>query len=121
MPGRINANTASRALVAADVAIGVGWGGTATFAIGAGSNDQRGSVTVTASATTPAQATATIAITFAQAYEAPPFAVVCRGGGTGVVTIGFNIVTVTATVLTAISDTVPVAGSIYECIYEVLG
>lgn len=120
MPGRLTGDTASRALVAADVAIGVGWGGTATIAINALSNDQRGGFVVTASATTPAQATATIAVTFASAYEAAPFALVCRGGGTGVITIGFAVVTCTKSVLTIIADTVPVAASTYEVFYHLL-
>jgi len=112
MPGRITFEAEGRALVAGDVALGVGWGSAAVLAITAGSNSQRGAISVTASASTPAQATATIAITFPKAFDNVPFAVVSRAGGTAAVTVFPTVVTCTATVLTIISNTLPVSAEI---------
>ena len=122
MPGRVNADTASRALVAGDVAIGAGWGGTATKAVTAGSNDQRGEVVITASATTPAQATATVTITFAQAYGQTPFAVVVQSANDEAATVQApRDIVVTKTTLSFTASVIPVATKIYKYAYQVLG
>jgi len=122
MAGRVNADTASRVLTAADVAIGAGWGGTATKAVTTGSNDQRGEVVVTASATTPAQATATVTITFAQAYGQTPFAVVVQSANDEAATVQApRDIVVTKTTLSFTASVIPVATKIYKYAYQVLG
>lgn len=123
MPGRMYADTASRALVTADAVVGVGFGtsGVGTVAFTAGSTDQRGEFTVTTGATSLAQATATLAITFAQAWEVVPVAVAATAVGTGAGTIKWNVNSITATVVTFILDTIPVTLLTYKCQYFICG
>jgi F420-0:gamma-glutamyl ligase len=121
MPGRLSGDSASRAIVVGDVAIGVGWGGTATFTVTAGSTDQRGQIVITASATTPSQATATVVLTFAQAWEAAPFAIVKEASNDAVVTVEEPTeIAVTKTALSWIASVVPVATKIYKYNWIVL-
>lgn len=122
MPGRLNADTASRALVAGDVAIGAGWGGTATVAVTTGSNDQRGQIVVTASATTPAQATSTVTLTFAQPYAQTPFAVVVEAENDAAVPEEGPVdIIATTTSLVWKAGVIPVATKIYKYTYIVMG
>jgi hypothetical protein len=122
MPGRINANTASRALVAGDVALGVGWGdGAVVLAIASGSNDQRGAFTVTSVGSNQAQATATVTVTFAQAYEDVPVVVACRGGGDAGPTTKVAVSSRTATGFVLVNDTIPVVAELTQLYYQVLG
>jgi F420-0:gamma-glutamyl ligase len=121
MPGRLAGDSASRALVAGDVAIGVGWGGTASVAVTAGSNDQRGEIVITASATTPAQATSTVVITFAQPFQEVPFGVVIQSANDEAATVqAARDVVATKTTLAFKSSVVPVAAKIYKYVYQVL-
>lgn len=122
MPGRIYANTASRALVAGDVALGVGWGdGTLVLSIASGSNDQRGAFTITSVGSNQAQATATVTVTFAQAYEAAPVVVACRGGGDAGPTTKVAVSSVSATGFVLVNDTIPVEDELTELYYQVIG
>lgn len=118
MPGRLTGDGASRAIVAGDVALGAGWGGTATVAVTTGSTDQRGQLVVTASATTPAQATSTVTLTFAQAWEAAPFAFVVEAANTQVAT-GENVIDIVTTTTTLVfkHGVLPVAAKVYTFNY----
>lgn len=70
--GRIGAQIGTPA-VAANFALGAGWGTTASVSVGAGSNDQAGTITITSAGTGQAQATADVTFTFADgAYAATP-------------------------------------------------
>jgi hypothetical protein len=69
------AGGAGRDLVAADIALGAGFGTTPVLDLAAGSNRSRGRITVLADATA-AQATATVTLTFPEPFEEIP-AVVC--------------------------------------------
>lgn len=108
--------------VAADFALGAGWGGTATVTVAAGSTDQRGRINITASATTPAQATATVTFTFKDgAYAAAPFAVVLLGDNDqAVAEAGATDVATTTTTLAWTHGVLPVAGKIYNYTYVVI-
>lgn len=84
--GRIDGSIGSP-VVAADIALGAGWGNAASVAVAAGSTDQRGACTVTSGGTGQAQATATCALTFHDgAYQATPFGSAELTGNTHAVT-----------------------------------
>jgi hypothetical protein len=122
MPGRIYADTASRVLVAGDVALGAGWGGAATFAILTRSNDQRGQIAITASTTTPSQATSTVTITFAQAWEYAPFAFVVEAANTQVTAEeGVVDIATTTTTLIWLAGILPVDTKVYTYNWWVVG
>ena len=122
MPGRIYANTASRALVAGDVALGVGWGdGTLVLSIASGSNDQRGALTVTSVGSNQDVATATVTVTFAQPYEAAPFVLVARGGGTAGPTEKFFVVSTATTGFVIAKTIIPTVSETCQAYYQVLG
>lgn len=117
--GRIDGSIGT-ALVAGNVAIGVGWGGTAVLAITAGSNDQAGQFVITASATTPAQATATIVLTFADgAYNAAPWCL-CTTTNDNAIDTGHVTWSSTTTALTLTFTVLPVATKIYTFTYLVI-
>lgn len=113
MPGRISLQEEGRALVAADVALGVGWGGAATFAILANSNSQKGQIAVTASATTPAQATSTVTITFPKAFDIAPIPIVIVVANTQAITEGVSAVVATTTTLVWLASVLPVSTKVY--------
>lgn len=121
----LQADGAGRDLVAADVALGAGFGTTATKVIAPGSNRSRGSVIVTSAGTGQAQATADIVITFPEPFDEVPFAVVGRGGinagGTAVVTVFPKVKAITKTALTINGNTLPVAAETTEFSYAVVG
>lgn len=122
----LNAGGAGRDLVAADVAIGAGWGGTATFAIAPGSNRSRGLITVTASATTPAQATATVTITFPEAFADVPVAITSRdqtveAGDFDTATAQTYVDSVSKTQLVLQTNTIPTAAKKTGLAYAVIG
>jgi len=120
--GRLDGSNAS-AVVAANFAIGAGWGGTATFTVTAGSTDQVGQIVITASASTPAQATATVTLTFADgAYAAAPFPIVALSAPPAdALTFGGPINQVaTTTALSWVSSVIPVATKIYTYNYCVI-
>lgn len=122
----LDAGGAGRDLVAADVAIGAGWGGTATKAVVAGSNRSRGRINVTASATTPAQATATVTITFPEPFDTPPFVVASRdmtdeGANGDLVTNDVYVDSVTETEVVIQSAIIPVAAKVTGISYVCVG
>lgn len=121
--GRLDGSLGT-AVVAADFAIGAGWGGTATKSVRSGSTDQRGIITITASATTPAQATATIALTFADgAYASTPafFQWTLLSCDNAVAEPNsFSAQACTTTALTCTFGTLPVATKVYVFSYLVI-
>ena len=120
MAGRDTGDKASRAIVAGDLVLGAGWGGAATVSVTAGSTDKRGECVITASATTPAQATSTVVLTFAQSYDAVPFAVVVQSANDEAATVQApRDIVATATTLTWCSSVIPVATKIYKYVWMV--
>lgn len=77
MEGRLGGEIGT-ATVAADYALGAGWGTTASVSsVVSGSNDQRGRVQVTSAGASQAQATATVTLTFHDgAWAAKPWCLV---------------------------------------------
>ena len=122
---RVLADGAGRDLVAADVTVGVGFGSTATKEIAAGSNDSRGRISITSSGTGQAQATATVAVVFTKAYEEIPVVVVSRDhtdeGTDAAATVQPDVLVVSKTGFTLISNTLPVSGEETGFAYVVVG
>src|SRR5438132_1190187 len=77
-------------VVAADFALGAGFGSTSPVAVVAGSDDRHGQIAITCSGSGFAQATATVTLTFKDGgYGAAPFAVVTCAGDTSAVNESF--------------------------------
>lgn len=119
--GRLDGSIGS-AIVAGDIALGVGWGTTASVSVAAGSNDQRGEFTVTSAGTGQAQATATVALTFKDgAYAATPFAMVQLAESSNAVNEAQpQIVVATTTTLSFKHSVLPVATKTYRYLYHVV-
>jgi hypothetical protein len=123
---RLFADGAGRDLVAADVAVGAGWGDDApVVTIRAGSNDSRGAIDVLSDGSNQAQATATVTVTFTKAYDAAPIVVVGGDiadlGAAGAATHGWNVGAVSTTAFTVTLDTIPVDAKDYGFSYVVVG
>lgn len=120
--GRLDGSNAS-AVVAADFALGVGWGdGTPTVEVVAGSTDQRGTIIVTSDGASQAQATATVTLTFTDgAYASAPFAIVqLVDNDNAVTTAQPQDVTATTTALSWTAAVTPVDTKIYTFTYLVV-
>lgn len=119
--GRLDGSLAT-AVVAADFALGAGWGTTATISVQAGANDQRGIVTVTSSGTGQAQATATVTHAFKDgAYAARPIALVNLQDNTQAVGDGQPTdVDASTTSLTWTHSVLPVDTKTYTFAYVVI-
>lgn len=110
-------------IVAANIALGVGWGdGANVITVIAGSNDQRGSFTIQSIGANQAQATATVALTFADgAYASVPFAIVTLANNDNAVTTAQpQAVACSTTVLSFTQSVLPVATKIYKFNYHVI-
>lgn len=120
--GRLDGSLKGAAPVAANFALGAGWGTTASVAVAAGSTDQRGRITVTSAGTGQAQATATVTFTFADgAYVAAPFALVELTDNTNAVTEAQPTAKATTTTTLAWTHAVlPVATKTYTFTYGVI-
>lgn len=116
--GQVTA-TGNTALVAGNVALGVGWGGSGSFTLGTGSNDVAGKIVVTADSTggAVAQATATIVITFATPYAVAPRAVLVTTSNDNSIDTGHTTWSATTTALTITFLVLPVTTKIYTFTY----
>ncbi len=102
--GQITA-AGQKAIVAVDIALGVGWGTDTTFVVGTGSNDVAGSLLISTvvGAGAMAQATATIVITFTTPYAVAPRAVIATSTNTnslGTAPVFASVATTTTLTLT---------------------
>jgi len=113
---RLNGSQGTAA-VAADFALGVGWGGVTTATVASGSNAQRGSFTITAQNTSPAQATATVVFTFPDgAWSSAPFGLV-NVTSTSAIDEGHVVLTTTTTAATMTFSVLPVNTKVYTFRY----
>lgn len=120
--GRIGAQIGTAA-VAADFALGAGWGNTASVVVTAGSNDQAGIITVTSAGTGQAQATANVTFTFKDgAYAAIPRAalITLMSSSNAVTESQPTQGAVSATVLSWRHSVLPVAAATYKFSYVVI-
>ncbi len=106
--------------VAADYALGAGWGTTASVSsVVTGSNDQRGRIAVTSAGTGQAQATATVTLTFHDgAWAAKPWCLVKLVGDTnGAAEAPPTSQTETTTTFAWTHAVLPVAAAVYTFEY----
>lgn len=105
------------AVVAADFALGAGFGSTASVAVAAGSDDRRGQIAVTAAGSGFAQATATVTLTFKRGgYAAVPFAQVTVVSDTSAAG-ETAYAQATATTLVITHQVLPVTAKVYTYTY----
>lgn len=119
--GRLDGSIGT-AVVAGDIALGVGWGSTASLTVATGSTDQRGSCTVTSAGTGQSQATATCTFTFHDgAYAATPFGRVQLTANTNAITEAQPMSQTTSTTALAWTHSVlPVASKTYTFTWVVV-
>lgn len=115
MPGKHHFDTASRALVAADVTLHANWGTSPVLTLDA--NDQRGNVQVEAKATVGASPT--VAIAFTSAYEAAPVVLLQTDSINSEDTELFEMTAVSATGFTVTLVGTPTADTVYAFDYFV--
>ncbi len=103
--------------IAANFALGAGWGTTGSAVMTAGSTDQRGQIVITASGASFAQATATVVFTFADgAWASAPFCIP-HVTSTSAIDEGHVKWTSTTTTLTLTFSVLPVDTKIYTITY----
>lgn len=117
--GRLDGSLGS-AVVAANFALGAGWGAGSTVAVQAGSTDQRGIVTVTTAGGGQAQATASLTLTFADgAYGKQPFGRFQLIDTNDALTTAQPIAqTISTTQLACVAAVLPVTAKTYKFFYE---
>lgn len=117
MAGRSNKRlngSDGRALVAADFALGVGWGSTvAAPTVVANSKQDRWKITITSSGSSQAQATATIVFTFPEPYPTAPFAIIDTTNDNSLTAASAFTWSSTTTALTLTHSILPVDTKIY--------
>lgn len=121
--GRLDGSIQQTAPVAADFALGAGWGSTASVSVRAGSTDQRGWITITSSGSGQAQATATVTFTFKDgAYAAtPPYAsAVLVNSSNAITETGATATACTTTALSWTHSVLPVTAKTYTYAYLVI-
>jgi len=116
--GRVDGSLQKVLPVAANYALGAGWGSTgALVLVGQAPTDQRGKFTVTAGGSGLAQATATVVLTFADgAFTAAPTCIVTTSNDNSLDT-GHVTWTSTTTALTLTFSLLPVDTKVYTMTY----
>lgn len=117
--GRIDGSVGTAA-VAADFALGAGWGAT-TKVVTAGSNAQRGELVLTcATGGGLAQATATVTFTFPDgAFASAPFPMQDSDNDNGIDTGRFTLTSKTTTTAVWTFSVLPVNAKIYKLRYQI--
>ena len=111
--GPVSSGVGAPDLVAGDFALSGGFGSTGAIAVASGSKDTRGKATITANGTGLA-ANPTCTLTFKEAFDVAPIAVVSRGNEAGddQLTVPFTVrTTATQMILTFLGT--PVAADTY--------